>query len=367
MPPSGSIRASSCLAPGVSSRWRPPTPGRIPRRRPPEAPRPTRGKPAGLLRTRPECLIRAKLESPRLRNRLQARSPTHRPHEDGSRDRPSWGLWPATPGLRIITRSWAIDSKLSPNSPTNSADPARGLFGYVDTGPILERDLAQRAGLGFIGKHASLVSRRLGNWFFLAEILTTLELEPDLPETNHCGSCRRCLAACPTGALVAPFQLDARLCISYLTIELKGAIPAHLRPAIGNRIFGCDDCLAACPWNRFGREGRIMQASARSDLTTTSLIEWLGMDEARFKIRFAGTPMARAKRRGLLRNVCVALGNTAGPDALPALAKAAADPEPLIAEHARWAISELERRATRPSPPDSPGARICSRRPDSET
>jgi epoxyqueuosine reductase len=238
---------------------------------------------------------------------------------------------------------------------------------YTDTGPILERDLAQRAGLGFIGKHASLVSRRLGNWFFLAEILTTLELEPDLPETNHCGSCRRCLAACPTGALVAPFQLDARLCISYLTIELKGPIPVELRPAIGNRIFGCDDCLAACPWNRFGREGHLMKGSVRSDLTSPSLIEWLGLGEAEFKVRFAGTPMARAKRRGLLRNVCVALGNTAGLDALPALERAAADPEPLIAEHAQWAISELKRRSKETSPTDNPGAHICSRRPDSGT
>jgi len=218
---------------------------------------------------------------------------------------------------------------------------------YVDTGPILERDLAQRAGVGFIGKHTNLVSRRLGNWIFLAEILTTLELTPDPPETNRCGSCRRCLAACPTGAILAPFQLDARLCISYLTIELKGSIPVPLRPAIGNRIFGCDDCLAACPWNRFGREGRIMKAAARADLATPGLLALLALSEAEFKARFAGTPLARAKRRGLLRNVCVALGNTADATALPALEKAAADPEPLIAEHAQWAIHQLNARGER--------------------
>jgi len=214
---------------------------------------------------------------------------------------------------------------------------------YVDTGPILERDLAQRAGLGFIGKHTNLVSRRLGNWIFLAEILTTLELTPDAAETNRCGSCRRCLAACPTGAITAPFQLDARLCISYLTIELKGPIPPPLRPAIGNRIYGCDDCLAACPWNRFGREGHLMKASAKAELTTPDLVELLALDEAQFKARFAGTPMVRTKRRGLLRNVCVALGNSGDTGALPALERAATDPEPLIAEHARWAIAQLAR------------------------
>ena len=216
---------------------------------------------------------------------------------------------------------------------------------YVDTGPILERDLAQRAGLGFVGKHTNLISRQLGNWFLVAEIITTIELEPDEPEKNRCGSCARCLAACPTGAITAPFQLDARLCISYLTIELKGAIPVELRPAIGARIFGCDDCLAVCPWNRFAREAAMMKAHARPDVATPDLLELLALDETSFKRRFAGTPMLRAKRRGLLRNVCVALGNTADEAALPALEKAAADPEPLIAEHACWAIQQIHARA----------------------
>jgi epoxyqueuosine reductase len=215
---------------------------------------------------------------------------------------------------------------------------------YVDTGPLLERDFAQRAGLGFVGKHTNLISRRLGNWIFLSEIITTLELEPDAPEKNHCGKCSRCIEACPTNAITAPFQLDARRCISYLTIELKGAIPVELRPAIGNRVYGCDDCLAACPWNKFAREGNLMKAHARKDLAQPDLIELLQLDNAGFKSRFANSPVLRTKRRGLLRNVCVALGNVGDESALPALEKSAHDPEPLIAEHARWAISEIEAR-----------------------
>jgi epoxyqueuosine reductase len=218
---------------------------------------------------------------------------------------------------------------------------------YVDTGPFLERDLAQRAGLGFIGKHTNLISRKLGNWIFLAEIITTLELPPDAPEKNHCGSCTRCLAACPTAAITAPFQLDARRCISYLTIELKGAIPVELRPAIGNRIYGCDDCLAACPWNRFAISGRLMQEHSRTDLAAPDLLELLSLDDEAFKLRFRGTPILRTKRRGLLRNVCVALGNIGDASALPALNRACQDTEPLIAEHARWAIEQIEKRRQR--------------------
>jgi epoxyqueuosine reductase len=217
---------------------------------------------------------------------------------------------------------------------------ARSLW-YVDTGPLLERALAQRAGLGFTGKHTNLISRKLGNWFFLAEIITTLELEPDAPEKNHCGACARCLEACPTGAITAPFQLDARRCISYLTIELKGVIPVELRTAMGNRIYGCDDCLAACPWNRFARAGAIMAGHRRAGLEGPDLLELLTLDEAAFQRRFAGTPIPRARRRGLLRNVCVALGNVGGEEALPALQRAAAKEEPLIAEHALWAIGQI--------------------------
>jgi len=226
----------------------------------------------------------------------------------------------------------------------NQLAPETRSLWYLDTGPVLERDLAQRAGLGFVGKHTNLISRRLGNWIFLGEILTTLELEPDAPEKNHCGSCTRCMTACPTEAITAPFTLDARKCISYLTIELKGSIPVALRPLIGNRIYGCDDCLAACPWNRFAQAGKLMQSYARPDLAHPDLVELLSLDDAQFKARFAGSPILRTKRRGVLRNVCVALGNVGDNSALPALEKAASDKEPLIAEHARWAMEQIRAR-----------------------
>jgi epoxyqueuosine reductase len=222
--------------------------------------------------------------------------------------------------------------------------PRTRSLGYVDTGPLLERELAARAGIGFVGKHTNLVSRELGNWFFLAEIISTMEVEPDRSEENRCGTCTRCLDACPTQAITAPFQLDARRCISYLTIELKGSIPEELRSAIGNRIYGCDDCLAACPWNRFAGEANLMQSHARPDLAAPDLIELLSLDDPGFKKRFAGTPMLRTKRRGLLRNVCVALGNIGNERVLPALENALCDPEPLIQEHANWAIRQIKSR-----------------------
>jgi len=226
---------------------------------------------------------------------------------------------------------------------SRAGEGARSLW-YVDTGPLLERDLAQRAGLGFVGKHTNLISRQLGNWIFISEIITTADFESDVPEKNRCGTCTRCISACPTVAITAPFQLDARRCISYLTIELKGSIPLEFRQAIGNRIYGCDDCLAACPWNKFAREGKLMKEHARADLAVPDLLELLALDEAGFKARFAGTPILRTKRRGLLRNVCVALGNIGNKTALPALQKAANDPEPLIAEHAVWAIEQIRGR-----------------------
>jgi len=224
-----------------------------------------------------------------------------------------------------------------------AGDETRSLW-YVDTGPLLERDLAQRAGTGFIGKHTNLISRRLGNWFFLCEIITTMELEPDESEINHCGTCSQCITACPTSAIKAPFQLDARRCISYLTIELKGAIPLEFRPLVGNRIYGCDDCLAVCPWNRFAREGAMMRPHARTELAEPDLLELLDLNETAFRRRFANTPMLRTKRRGLLRNACVALGNIGGEEALPALQRALNDPEPLIQEHAHWAIERINER-----------------------
>jgi epoxyqueuosine reductase len=237
----------------------------------------------------------------------------------------------------LADRLESLSEFVSHSSGTN----ARSLW-YVDTGPVLERDLAQRAGLGFIGKHTNLISRKLGNWFLISEILTTVEIEPDPPEKNRCGSCSRCISACPTQAIPGPFQLDARRCISYLTIELKGPIPVELRPLIGHRVYGCDDCLEACPWNRFAREGRVLRERARPELARPDLPALLALDEAGFRARFAGTPMWRAKRRGLLRNACVALGNVGDASCLPALRQAAADPEPLIAEHAVWAIERIE-------------------------
>jgi len=215
---------------------------------------------------------------------------------------------------------------------------------YTDTGPILERDAAQRAGIGFVGKHTNLISRRNGNWIFLSEIITRLELKPDPPAPNRCGKCTACIDVCPTEAIVAPFELDARRCISYLTIELKGSIPEAFRPAIGRRIYGCDDCLEACPWNRFAQAGHMMKGEERTDLQVPDLVELLSLDEAAFRDRFRGSPMFRTKRRGVLRNVCVALGNSAGRDALPALETARQDSEALIAEHAKWAIDQIEAR-----------------------
>lgn len=222
--------------------------------------------------------------------------------------------------------------------------PGTRALWYVDTGPLLERELAERAGVGFVGKHTQLVSRRWGNWLLLGAVLTTWALPPDLPEVNRCGRCTRCVQACPTGAIVAPFELDARLCISYLTIELRGSIPVELRPAIGNRIFGCDDCLAVCPWNRFAQTGHLMREFYRSDLEGPDLLELLNLDDQEFRRRFATTPLARAKLSGLRRNVCVALGNVGDARCRPALEKAARDPDPVVAEHALWALQRLRER-----------------------
>jgi epoxyqueuosine reductase len=215
---------------------------------------------------------------------------------------------------------------------------------YVDTGPILERDHAAEAGIGWHGKSTMLIDEKLGTWFFLAEILTTLDLPPDEPRKDRCGTCRRCIDACPTGAITAPHRLDARRCISYLTIELKGAIPLELRPLIGNRIFGCDDCLEACPWNRFAQVSR--EAAFLADEPRSSLVlrDYLRLTETEFRDLFRHSPIKRIKRRGFLRNVCVALGNVGTRDDLPALERAGQEAEPLIAEHAVWAIRRIRQR-----------------------
>jgi epoxyqueuosine reductase len=217
---------------------------------------------------------------------------------------------------------------------------------YVDTGPVLERDFAAEAGLGWHGKSTMLINEQLGTWFFLAEVLTTLELPTDEAAVDRCGTCTRCIEACPTGAITAPHKLDARRCISYLTIELKGAIPLQLRPLIGDRIFGCDDCLDACPWNRFAQVSRESAFAARRSTTAFALRDYLKLNDAEFRNLFRNSPIKRIKRRGFLRNVCVALGNIGTPDDLPALEQAARDPESLVAEHAQWAIHQICSRQT---------------------
>jgi epoxyqueuosine reductase len=218
---------------------------------------------------------------------------------------------------------------------------------YVDTGPVLEKPLAARAGIGWQGKSTMLIHPKMGPWLLLGEIITTLELEPDEPESDHCGTCTQCITACPTGAITAPYQLDARRCIAYLTIELKGSIPEELRPLIGDRVYGCDECLDVCPWNRFAqttREARFLVAEENSE--RDSLHALLEISAAEFKRRFAKSPILRVKRRGLLRNVCVVLGNIGTADDLPALEKAALHEEPLVREHAVWAIAQIQKRAT---------------------
>ena len=181
---------------------------------------------------------------------------------------------------------------------------------FVDTAPVMEKPLAAAAGLGWQGKHTVLVSREFGNWLFLGTIFTTAALPPDEPEADHCGSCRRCLDACPTDAFPAPYVLDARRCISYLTIEHKGPIAPELRPLMGNRIFGCDDCLAVCPWNKFAQAGREARLAQRDDLAAPPLAELARLDEAAFRARFAGTPIKRTGRDRFVRNVLIAIGNS---------------------------------------------------------
>ena len=204
----------------------------------------------------------------------------------------------------------------------------------------MEKPLAARAGVGWPGKHTNLVSRDFGSWLFLGAILTDLELPTDDPETDHCGTCRACLDACPTGAFPGPYRLDARRCVSYLTIELKGPIPAEFRPAIGNRIFGCDDCLAVCPWNKFALVGREAKLAARDDLAAPPLAELASLDDAAFRARFAGSPIKRIGRAQFLRNVMIAIGNSGEP-LLVAVACARLDDEPLVRGAAVWALGRL--------------------------
>jgi epoxyqueuosine reductase len=252
---------------------------------------------------------------------------------------------------RIARYAWGNDYHDVIAAKLESIDKFLSEFGgqqkcYVDTGPILERDYAAQAGIGWHGKSTMLIDERLGTWFFLAEILTTLDLPADRPVPDRCGTCERCIKACPTGAITAPHRLDARRCISYLTIELKGSIPLELRPLIGDRIFGCDDCLDACPWNRFAQASHEAAFSARPSTMGMSLRDYLSLSDGEFRMLFRNSPIKRIKRRGFLRNVCVALGNVGDFSDLPALERAAADPERLIAEHATWAIGRIRHRSS---------------------
>jgi len=228
-----------------------------------------------------------------------------------------------------------------------------GPFGYrafTDSAPVMEKPLAEKAGLGWIGKHTNLLNKNDGSWFFLGELYTDLPLPIDEPATNHCGTCRACIDACPTGAITGPYQLDARRCISYLTIELRGSIPEPLRPLLGNRIFGCDDCQAVCPWNRFARVSSEEGFTPRSAVTDRDLAWFATWSEAEFDRHTAGSAIRRAGYEGFLRNVAVALGNAAAsPLVLEAVETLAAHPSALVSEHAEWA----RRRHRQDAPGDS--------------
>jgi epoxyqueuosine reductase len=215
---------------------------------------------------------------------------------------------------------------------------------YVDTGPVLERDFATDAGLGWNGKSTVQIHKKFGTWLFLANILTTLAIPPDKAFGDHCGKCVRCITACPTQAIIAPHRVDARRCVSYLTIENKGSIPLEFRRAIGDRIYGCDDCLSACPWNRFAQISQEAQFHARSEIFRHTLRDFLDFDEDKFRAIFAKSPIKRIKRNRFIRNVCVALGNTGTCEDLPALMNVATEEDPLIVEHALWAIEEIRAR-----------------------
>ena len=213
---------------------------------------------------------------------------------------------------------------------------------FVDTAPLMEKPAAQASGLGWQGKHTNLVSRQFGSWLFLGELLLSAELPYDAPESDHCGQCRACLDACPTNAFLAPYRIDARRCISYLTIEHEGPVDEALRPLLGNRIYGCDDCLSACPWNKFAQGARETAFAPRAETSAPALAELATLDEAAFRQRFAGTAIKRIGRDRFIRNVAYALGNSAAPDAaLPAVQHLLNDDSSLVRDAARWAFSRL--------------------------
>ncbi len=212
---------------------------------------------------------------------------------------------------------------------------------YVDTGPVMEKVWGAQTSLGWMGKHTNLITRERGSWFFLGVILADVELDFDASEGDFCGTCVRCMAACPTGAIVAPYVVDARLCISYLTIELRGKIPVLLRPLIGNRIFGCDDCQEVCPWNRFAVKTPEPGFQPHALTFNPSLASLVDITPGEFERRFRSSPIRRAKRDGLVRNVAVALGNSRSPEAVAPLSRALRDSSPLVRAHAAWAMKQI--------------------------
>ena len=213
---------------------------------------------------------------------------------------------------------------------------------FVDTAPVMEKPLAAAAGIGWQGKHTSLLSRDHGNWLFLGIVMTTLDLVPDPPATDHCGSCTRCIAACPTAAITAPHRIDARRCISYLTIEHHGPIPHEFREGIGNRIYGCDDCLAVCPWNRFAQAADANLAfAAREGLDAPRLADLLALNDAGFRLKFAGSPIKRIGWARMMRNCLIAAGNSGDPELRASVARLIANDDPVVAEAARWALDRL--------------------------
>ncbi len=220
-----------------------------------------------------------------------------------------------------------------------------GVKVFVDTAPVMEKPLAQQAGLGWQGKHTNLVSRTQGSWLFLGEIYTTLDLSPNAPEIDHCGTCSRCLDICPTKAFPAPYRLDARRCISYLTIEHHGPIPEEFRKPMGNRIYGCDDCLAVCPWNKFAATHQEPAFAPRAELTAPKLADLAALDDAGFRALFSGSPIKRIGRNRFIRNVLIAIGNSATPSLRDAARSLCADADPVVAEAAAWALAQLDQTA----------------------
>lgn len=231
---------------------------------------------------------------------------------------------------------WLIDE-----ARRDDADSTPEIKVFVDTAPVPEKALAQAAGLGWQGKHTNLVSRALGSWFFLGCLFTTVPLAPDAAEVDHCGSCRACLDVCPTDAFPAPYQLDARRCISYLTIEHKEPVDPALRPLLGNRIYGCDDCLAVCPWNKFAQTAQEAKYHARADLVAPPLAALAGLDDAAFRARFSGSPIKRIGRNRFVRNVAYAIGNSGDESLVPVAARLAEDGDPVVADAGRWALTRL--------------------------